>query len=56
MSTLVYQYMTIEHESGADTRVFQLRKKPMNLCVYDREEREHGVGTGVNATMMSETL
>jgi hypothetical protein len=56
MSTLLYQYMSIEHESGADTRVFQLRKKPMNLCVYDREELEHGVGTGVNATMMSETL
>jgi hypothetical protein len=28
----------------------------MNLCVCDREEREHGVGAGVNATMLSETL
>ena len=28
----------------------------MNLCVCDSEEREHGVGAGVNATMLSETL
>jgi hypothetical protein len=28
----------------------------MNLCECDNEEREHGVGAGVNATMMSETL
>jgi hypothetical protein len=26
------------------------------LCVSDSEEREHGVGTDVNATMLSETL
>ena len=26
------------------------------LCVCDSEEREHGVGAGVNATMLSETL
>ena len=28
----------------------------MNLCACDSEEREHGVGVGVNATMLSETL
>ena len=26
------------------------------MCVFDSEEREHGVGDGVNTTMMSETL
>jgi hypothetical protein len=26
------------------------------MCVYDDEEREDGVGAGVNPTMMSETL
>ena len=28
----------------------------MKLCVSDSEERELGVGAGVNATMLSETL
>ena len=28
----------------------------MNLCVYDNKEREHGVGTGVNTTILSEAL
>ena len=28
----------------------------MNLCVFDTEESEHGVGGGVNPTMLSETL
>ena len=28
----------------------------MNLCACDTEEREHGVGAGVNDTMLSETL
>ena len=28
----------------------------MNLCGCDREERDHGVGSGRNTTMMSETL
>ncbi len=28
----------------------------MNLCACDSEEREHGVGACVNATMLSETL
>ena len=28
----------------------------MNLCACDSKEREHGVGGGVNATVLSETL
>jgi hypothetical protein len=28
----------------------------MNLCGSDNEDREHGVGAGVNATILSETL
>jgi hypothetical protein len=28
----------------------------MNLCAGDREEREHGVGAGVIATILLETL
>ena len=28
----------------------------MNLCASDNEDREHGVGAGVNATILSETL
>ena len=35
---------------------FRLRKKNMNLCGYESEEREHGVGTGVDAAVPSETL
>ncbi len=26
------------------------------LCVFDNEEREHGVGAGVNVTMLSERI
>jgi hypothetical protein len=33
-----------------------LRKKTMDLCVCESEEREHGVSAGVNATLMSDTL
>jgi hypothetical protein len=32
------------------------KKKTMNLCTCDSKECEHGVGAGVNATMLSETL
>jgi hypothetical protein len=28
----------------------------MDLCVCESEEREHGVGAGVNATIMSDVL
>ncbi len=31
-------------------------KKTMNLCTYDNEERDCGVGADVNDTMMFETL
>ena len=34
----------------------RLWKKPMNLCSSDSEQRERGVGTGVNVTMLSETI
>ncbi len=36
--------------------MFRFRKEPMNLCIYEREEREHGVGVGVNTNVPSETL
>ena len=36
--------------------MFRLRKKPINLCACNSEERERWVGAGVNATMLSETL
>jgi hypothetical protein len=32
------------------------RKNSMDLCTYEREEREHGVGPGVNTTLVSDTL
>jgi hypothetical protein len=28
----------------------------MNLCVCESEEREHGVGTGVNSILLSDVL
>jgi hypothetical protein len=41
----------------ADTRTkVWLRKKPMDLCACESEEREHGLGVGVNTTLMSDTL
>ena len=40
----------------ATASVFRFRKKPMNLCVSDSEECEHGVGSDVNTTILSETL
>ncbi len=33
-----------------------VKKNPMNLCVYESEEREDGVGAGVNDTMLSERI
>ena len=30
--------------------------KPMNLCAYENEDHEDGVGVGVNSTLMSDTL
>ena len=36
-------------------KVWWWRKKPMDLCPGESEGREYGVGTGVDATLMSET-
>jgi hypothetical protein len=33
-----------------------LQKQPMDLCASESEDHEHGVGAGVNATLLSETL
>ena len=41
---------------SASRAKFRFRKKPTNLFACDNEERENGVGAGVNATMLSETL
>ena len=37
-------------------RLIWFRKKTLNLCGCDNEEREDGVGSGVNPTILSETL
>ncbi len=31
-------------------------KKPVNLCVCENEDHEYGLDTGVNSTMLSDTL
>ena len=31
-------------------------KKPMDLCSCESEEYGHGVGSGVNTTLLSDTL
>ncbi len=31
-------------------------KKPMDLCACESEESDHGVGAGVNTTLLSDTL
>ena len=33
-----------------------LKNKPMDLFVCESEEHEHGVGTGVDTTLLSNTL
>jgi len=33
-----------------------LRKKTMDLCTSESEEHDHGVGAGVNTTLLSDTL
>jgi hypothetical protein len=35
---------------------FGCEKKPMDLCVFESEEREDGVGAGANTTLLSDTL
>ncbi len=43
---------TVRRSTEATVRVFRLRKKTMNLCACDIEYREHGVGDGVNDTVV----
>ncbi len=43
-------------ESAATRTKVWLRKKTMDLCTFESEEHDHGVGTGVNTTLLSETL
>jgi hypothetical protein len=31
-------------------------KKPMDLCVFESEDHECGVGVGVNTALLSDTL
>jgi hypothetical protein len=40
-------------ESAAGRGKVWLRKKPMDLCACESEEREHGVGAGANTTLLS---
>ena len=42
-------------ESAGRAKVWLL-KKPIDLCACEREEREDGVGAGVNSTLLSDTL
>ena len=43
-------------ESGAARAKVWLRENPMDLCACESEEHEHGVGAGVNSTLLSDTL
>ena len=60
-STLADSVRTIDY-SVSDNRVefarakVWLQKNPMDLCACEREEREDGVGAGVNSTLLSDTL
>ncbi len=53
---------TVKNTTSHKTRricrqgVLVVKKKNVNLCGSDIEEREDGVGTGVNSTVFSETL
>jgi hypothetical protein len=38
-------------ESAAAGAKVWLRKKPMDLCAWESEEHEHGVGAGANTTL-----
>ncbi len=48
--------VAIRFTESASREKFRFRKKHMNLCGCNSEEREHGVGPGVNATVLSETV
>ena len=42
---------------SADARAkIWMRKKAMDLCACESEEREHGVGAGVNGIITSDVL
>jgi len=41
--TMLSETLPVISLAESDTREFRLRKKPMNLCVCDIEERDHGL-------------
>ena len=49
------QSMGLTESVTSRARVW-LRKKTMDLCAFESEEHEHGVGAGVNSTLLSDTL
>ena len=55
-ATMLSERIGIISLAESAARAFRLRKKTMNLCACDSEEREYGVGAGVNATILSEDL
>ena len=54
--TILSETLQVIGLAEAARRALRLRENPMNLCACDSEQRENGVGTGVNATILSETL
>ena len=44
------------HVTVRNVDVGRVRVGVCILCTYDNEDREYGVGAGVNTTMLSETL
>ena len=47
-ATMLSETLYVVGFAEATGRPFWLQKKPMNLCVCDSKEREHGVSAGVN--------
>jgi hypothetical protein len=43
-------------ESAAARTKVWLRKKIMDLCTFESEDHDHGVGAGANTTLLSDTL
>ena len=43
-------------ESATRRTKVWFRKKPIDLCVWESEECEHGVGVGANSPLLSDTL
>jgi hypothetical protein len=54
--SILYETLQVVGLTEASRTVIRLREKPMTSCECDSEKREHGVGAGVNVTMMFETL